>query len=279
MIAAPLNPASKAAELRGLFADVEPRAIVATGGNGVAADGAAGLSVPIWAASMAPSGAVRLAGVPTTSRGARGAGRRRCRPLPPHQRDGGPAEGRAPHPHQRPLRGAARRFSLRAHTRRSQPGRDAALPRPRPHRRGAGDARVRGCGDRSAPLLGLPLLGIVPPSARELVHRRAHHPPDPARAHRRRRRAAQRRTLHPFLLGGARPLRPGRSGAPLRAPVVEAYGLTEAGHQVASNPLPPRAARPGTVGFGAGARLRSSTPTVAICRLTVRGKSSSVDRA
>src|SRR5579875_2459288 len=34
------------------------------------------------------------------------------------------------------------------------------------------------------------------------------------------------------------------------APVLEAYGMTEASHQVASNPLPPRAHKPGTVGLG-----------------------------
>jgi acyl-CoA synthetase (AMP-forming)/AMP-acid ligase II len=37
-----------------------------------------------------------------------------------------------------------------------------------------------------------------------------------------------------------------------RAPVVEAYGMTEAAHQMASNPLPPRARKPGSVGVAAG---------------------------
>ncbi len=37
-----------------------------------------------------------------------------------------------------------------------------------------------------------------------------------------------------------------------RAPVVEAYGMTEAAHQMASNPLPPRARKPGSVGLAAG---------------------------
>ncbi len=36
------------------------------------------------------------------------------------------------------------------------------------------------------------------------------------------------------------------------APVVEAYGMTEASHQMTSNPLPPRARKPGTVGMPAG---------------------------
>ncbi len=37
-----------------------------------------------------------------------------------------------------------------------------------------------------------------------------------------------------------------------KAPVIESYGMTEASHQMASNPLPPRARKPGTVGIAAG---------------------------
>jgi acyl-CoA synthetase (AMP-forming)/AMP-acid ligase II len=36
------------------------------------------------------------------------------------------------------------------------------------------------------------------------------------------------------------------------APVLEAYGMTEASHQVATNPLPPLPRKPGTVGLGSG---------------------------
>ena len=39
------------------------------------------------------------------------------------------------------------------------------------------------------------------------------------------------------------------------APVLEAYGMTEASHQMASNPLPPADRRPGTVGTGTGVRI------------------------
>ena len=35
-------------------------------------------------------------------------------------------------------------------------------------------------------------------------------------------------------------------------PVIESYGMTEAAHQMASNPLPPRARHPGSVGIAAG---------------------------
>ena len=39
------------------------------------------------------------------------------------------------------------------------------------------------------------------------------------------------------------------------APVLEAYGMTEASHQMASNPLPPAERRPGTVGLQTGIRI------------------------
>jgi oxalate---CoA ligase len=39
------------------------------------------------------------------------------------------------------------------------------------------------------------------------------------------------------------------------APLIEAYGMTEATHQMASNPLPPGARKPGTVGLPAGPEI------------------------
>ncbi len=39
------------------------------------------------------------------------------------------------------------------------------------------------------------------------------------------------------------------------APVIEAYGMTEAAHQMAANPLPPRARKPGSVGIAAGPEI------------------------
>ena len=36
------------------------------------------------------------------------------------------------------------------------------------------------------------------------------------------------------------------------SPLIESYGMTEATHQMASNPLPPKARKPGTVGVAAG---------------------------
>ncbi|MGP3722302.1 acyl--CoA ligase [Cereibacter sphaeroides] len=44
--------------------------------------------------------------------------------------------------------------------------------------------------------------------------------------------------------------------ATFRAPVIEAYGMTEAAHQMTSNPLPPRPQKPGSVGVAAGPQVR-----------------------
>src|SRR6185436_13171893 len=38
-------------------------------------------------------------------------------------------------------------------------------------------------------------------------------------------------------------------------PVLEAYGMTEASHQMASNPLPPAGRKPGSVGPGTGVKI------------------------
>ncbi len=48
------------------------------------------------------------------------------------------------------------------------------------------------------------------------------------------------------------------------SPVVEAYGMTEAAHQMASNPLPPRARKPGAVGLAAGPEIAVMTEDGAI---------------
>jgi acyl-CoA synthetase (AMP-forming)/AMP-acid ligase II len=46
-----------------------------------------------------------------------------------------------------------------------------------------------------------------------------------------------------------------RAEAALGVPVVEAYGMTEASHQMASNPLPPGERKPGSVGVPSGVEI------------------------
>ena len=43
--------------------------------------------------------------------------------------------------------------------------------------------------------------------------------------------------------------------AAFKAPLIESYGMTEASHQMASNPLPPAVRKPGTVGRAAGPQI------------------------
>jgi len=61
-----------------------------------------------------------------------------------------------------------------------------------------------------------------------------------------------------FIRSCSVPLAPAVLGAMenrFGAPVIEAYGMTEASHQVVSNPLPPRLHKPAMVGFGTGVEI------------------------
>jgi acyl-CoA synthetase (AMP-forming)/AMP-acid ligase II len=56
------------------------------------------------------------------------------------------------------------------------------------------------------------------------------------------------------------------------APALEAYGMTEASHQMASNPLPPRERRPGSVGLGTGVRIGIMDEAGALLPTGVQGE-------
>jgi acyl-CoA synthetase (AMP-forming)/AMP-acid ligase II len=62
-----------------------------------------------------------------------------------------------------------------------------------------------------------------------------------------------------------------------RAPLIESYGMTEACHQMASNPLPPAARKPGSVGIAAGPEVAimgedgSLLPRGEIGEIVIRG--------
>lgn len=62
-----------------------------------------------------------------------------------------------------------------------------------------------------------------------------------------------------FIRSCSSPLSPAvfeRLEATFKAPVLEAYAMTEAAHQMTSNPLPPLKRKPGTVGFGQGVEVK-----------------------
>jgi acyl-CoA synthetase (AMP-forming)/AMP-acid ligase II len=56
------------------------------------------------------------------------------------------------------------------------------------------------------------------------------------------------------------------------APVVEAYGMTEAAHQMTSNPLPPAARKPGSVGRGTDVRVSIMNAHGQHCKAGERGE-------
>ena len=61
------------------------------------------------------------------------------------------------------------------------------------------------------------------------------------------------------------------------APVIESYGMTEAAHQMASNPLPPLLRKPGSVGVAAGPEIAimdesgNLLPTEEVGEIVIRG--------
>jgi acyl carrier protein len=66
--------------------------------------------------------------------------------------------------------------------------------------------------------------------------------------------------------------------ATLRVPVIEAYGMTEAAHQITSNPLPPHPRKPGSVGTPLGVELAvvddtgGSLPPNHVGEVLIRGR-------
>jgi acyl-CoA synthetase (AMP-forming)/AMP-acid ligase II len=84
------------------------------------------------------------------------------------------------------------------------------------------------------------------PTMHQLLMARTHHKP------------AEARTLR-FIRSCSAPLSPElihKIENEFGVPFVEAYGMTEASHQMTSNPLPPRHRKAGSVGVGAGLRVR-----------------------
>ena len=56
------------------------------------------------------------------------------------------------------------------------------------------------------------------------------------------------------------------------APVIESYGMTEAAHQMTSNPMPPLARKPGSVGLPAGPEIAIMDADGALQALAARGE-------
>ena len=101
------------------------------------------------------------------------------------------------------------------------------------------------------------VLGRCRPVRRDLVHGGPDHPRPPAHPGARTARATRQHRLR-FVRSCSAPLPTAlwqRYEEAIGVPLVEAYGMTEAAHQMASNPLPPGERRPGTVGRATGIEI------------------------
>ena len=260
LVAAPLNPADKPDEIRFFIEDAQARAVVAEGANIAVREAAAGLGLPIWQPRVDSRGVVELPELPQGSR----------------------TSLDAPHPDD---------VALFAYT-SGTTGRPKCVPLTHANvlwsARNIAEHYALTAADRSLVVLplfhGHGLIGatlstlasggsvIVPPrfSASEFWKLfREHHATWYSAVP----------TIHQVLLARADSDGAPHSGprfirscsaalAPtvltelenrFGAPVLEAYGMTEAAHQVASNPLPPLPHKPGTVGPGAGISIIDKT--------------------
>jgi acyl-CoA synthetase (AMP-forming)/AMP-acid ligase II len=81
----------------------------------------------------------------------------------------------------------------------------------------------------------------------QMVLSRAERSPEAARAARLRFLRSSSAPMPPVVMEGLESV--------FGAPLIEAYGMTEASHQMATNPLPPGTRKPGSVGLGAGVEV------------------------
>ena len=94
------------------------------------------------------------------------------------------------------------------------------------------------------------------PALHQLLLARAGDPSDPAR-----RPAGTERLRFIRSCSAPLPLRVMHAlEAAFGAPVLDAYAMTEAAHQMTSNPLPPAKRKPGSVGFGTDVRVGIMDP-------------------
>jgi acyl-CoA synthetase (AMP-forming)/AMP-acid ligase II len=260
LVAAPLNPADKLDEIRFFIEDAQAQAVIAEGANVTVREAAAGLGLPIWRPRIDSRGVVELPELSPASRTSIDA------PNPDDVALFAYTSGTTGRPKCVPLTHANVLWSSRnlaAHYALTSADRSlVVLP------------LFHGHGLIGATLSTLASGGsvIVPPrfSASEFwklfrEHRATWYSAVPP--------------IHQVLLARADSDGAPNSGprfirscsaalAPtvltelenrFGAPVLEAYGMTEAAHQVASNPLPPLPHKPGTVGPGAGISIIDKT--------------------
>jgi len=90
------------------------------------------------------------------------------------------------------------------------------------------------------------------PTMHQAILARANRNPEAVKAAALRLIRSSSSSLPPQVMAGLE--------ATFDAPVIESYGMTEAAHQMTSNPLPPAARKPGSVGQPAGPEVRIMDP-------------------
>ena len=260
LVAAPLNQADKPDELRFFIKDAQAHAVVAEGANVAVREAAARLGLPIWQPRVDSRGVVELPELPKASRST----------IDPRDVDDialfAYTSGTTGRPNCVPLTHANVVWSARniATHYALTPAERSLVVLPLFHGHGLIGATLSTLASGGSV--------IVPPrfSASEFwrlfrEHRATWYSAVP--------------TIHQVLLARADSDGAPHSGprfirscsatlAPtiltklenrFGAPVLEAYGMTEAAHQVASNPLPPLPQKPGSVGVGTGISIIDKT--------------------
>jgi acyl-CoA synthetase (AMP-forming)/AMP-acid ligase II len=257
-IAAPLNPAYKVEEFRFYLEDIGARAIILPPGDHAVREAAAHLNIPLWEASLDSSGRVRLEPPAGTATPAPDSGE----PRPDDVALFLHTSGTTSRPKGVPLTHGNLMTSLGniVHTYALTPDDVSLLAMPLFH--------VHGLLGATLSTLHSGGTVIIPPrfsAGTFWQHAKAHgatwYSAVPtiqqillARAD---QDGAPRYGLR-FIRSCSAALAPAvfaQLEARFGAPVLEAYGMTEASHQMASNPLPPAARKPGTVGKGTGVEI------------------------
>jgi len=275
--AAPLNPAPKEDELRFYLEDTAARALILPPGGSEEARRAAGDRMPILTVDMDASGSVSLVGVTGH------------RPVPPPAMDDVAlvlrTSGSTGRPKRVPLAHANLSLSACNVARCYALGPDdvsmCVMPLFHVHGLVASTlATLTSGGTVVVPAKFSPLSFwriardhdvtwySAVPALHQLLLARAADPSDPSR------RPAGTERLR-FIRSCGAPL-PSRVMHALEtafgAPVLEAYGMTEAAHQMTSNPLPPAKRKPGSVGCGTGVRISIIGASGRLCPPGERGE-------
>jgi acyl-CoA synthetase (AMP-forming)/AMP-acid ligase II len=256
LIAAPVNPAFKSEELGNLLKELHPTAIITDAGNRAAAEVAADLGIPAWQVALTERGTVSLQGLPLKSRVSIDAPTEDDVALFLHTSG---TEGRpkiVPLSHANVFHSACK---IATHYGLSPNDRTLVVT-PLFHGHGLIGAALSTLASGGAV--------IVPPrfSASHfwgafLAHGATWYTAVPTIHEILLQRADTDDAPHSsprFIRSCSAALAPAvRIGLERRfgAPVIEAYGITEATHQVASNPLPPSERKPGSVGVGVGTEI------------------------